>query len=160
MDPALASSVSEYETLIAEEGSILEHSSALRFAERFRSGGLANDVLFAELFELPNELDNTHAALWLASLAKAIEYLAGRRSAVLRAPNLQHLGFDLCHPHGNHSAIFQPGLSGMAPGLRSALNEACLFDSIDSARYYLPQANALDYGALPFCIVKVWRVIA
>ncbi len=132
---------------------------ATELQRRFLAWGITLEVIYGEIVVIPSNLDKyPHGALWSENLNSALVHRHDSHDSLGSRPgNIDFLGFDISHPVPTfHSAISQPGLNDNCPNLPEHLNKNGLFDTLEEALPFLSEANSLDYGLLPFCILGVW----
>lgn len=135
---------------------------ARRFQQAFLRQGYRFELVYAQILEIPSHLERyPHGELWLRDMELAAGHLVRVHEQITHAArNLDVLGIDISHPTITfHSAIFQPGLHRRVPDLPRYLNERGLFPDIVAARPFVSEANAMDYGAFPFCSIKISQVL-
>jgi hypothetical protein len=133
------------------------------FQHAFRTHGYDFELVYAQILEIPAHLDDyPHGRLWLRDLELAADHLIRVHEQIDRSlSNLALLGVDISHPTIMfHSAIFQPGLNRRVPDLPGYLNDHGLFPNFENARPLIDDANAMDYGAFPFCGIEISHVIS
>lgn len=127
----------------------------------FRAESVDLELIYADIVSIPDSRDLPHGALWSDTLRDLLLEWTSTHEQLSGPPDeATFLGFDLSHPIPSfHSAIFQPGLHETQPNLPRYLNEQGLFDDFDSAKRFLGAANEMDYGLMPFCVLRVWSII-
>ncbi len=136
-------------------------ASSLHFQQAFRRHGYDFELIFAKLLEIPPRIEEyPHGQLWLEDLDLAADRLVRIHERIGHDPtNVMVLGVDISHPTVEfHSAIFQPGFHRRVPDLPRYLNDYGLLPSIEVARPLVDEANAMDYGAFPFCAIEISHV--
>ena len=145
-----------------ENGTLnVDYVLADRLLLDFQSHQFEVELIYVELSVIPKGLEEyPHGVLWAEELERALAYIQKVGRPLKERPQEAHsLGYDLAHPiRSFHSAIFQPGLHKTCPLLPQMLNKYGLFFDLATAMTVLDQANALDYGGLPFCILEVFSM--
>jgi hypothetical protein len=131
---------------------------AREYQQQFLKGGITLEVIYGEIVEIPNVDKYPHSALWSENLESALLHRYDIHQRIGSRPdNIEFLGFDISHPVPTfHSAILQPGLNSKCLHLPHQLNSNGLFNTFEDAVPVLDDANSLDYGLLPFCILGIW----
>ncbi len=140
-----------------------DRALALDFRRAFRREGVELEVVYGEVTAVPENLETYPGGTpWARTLLSALQGMHNRNAHFARRPQgLDFLGYDISHPVPTfHSAIYQPGLHRVQPDLPRYLNRHGLFGDLATALRFLHAANAMDYGALPFCVLQVWSVTA
>lgn len=131
---------------------------ASQLQRQFESEGIDFEIVYSEIVEVPNLGGYPNESLWSENLKTVL----GHRQDVhdrlgSRPENIEFFGFDISHPVPTfHSAILQPGLDRKHPSLAQELNTHGLVDTIEAASDLAMDANSLDYGPLPFCVLGIW----
>ncbi|MBN1771211.1 MAG: hypothetical protein JXB32_08130 [Deltaproteobacteria bacterium] len=130
---------------------------ALEFQREFAAQGITLEVIYADVVHIPRDLSQyPKEDVRTRSLQGCVPtWVRMHRPPTERPEGLKSLGFDLSDPIPTfHSALYQPGLSRVAPSVRGDLNAAGLFADLGDALRWLPVALSLDYG-VPFCVIEV-----
>jgi hypothetical protein len=138
-------------------------SRLARLRDGFENEGVRFDLVYAEIVLVPNDLARyKRGALWKRELRNSLEqWISQVPSDTPSHEDFALLGYDISHPFPTfHSAINQPGLGDREPSLRNMLNRNGLLDEMSPAADLMAEANELDYGPLPFCVISVWAVEA
>jgi hypothetical protein len=136
---------------------LLAQSLCLAFSKE----GIRLEVVYGELLLIPTNLANyPRGRLWAEELLRILQQEQPIHSKFEDRPkNLCLLGLDISQLFESfHSVIVQPGLDRTCPHLSQHLNSHGLFDDLDTAAEFLHEANKMDYGPLPFCVLGIWEV--
>jgi hypothetical protein len=136
----------------------VEARLASQLKQQFESEGINFEIVYSEILRIPNFDGCPHKSLWSENLTSVLSHRqAVHERLVCRPENIEFLGFDISHPVPTfHSAILQPGLDSRHPSLPQRLNTHGLLDTIEEALDLAAEANSLDYGMLPFCVLGIW----
>ena len=123
------------------------------------------EVVFAKIVAIPPDLSvYPHRSIWANTVEQGMNSLMklltnaslrlGRHSCIPK--NFVSLGYDISQAIPNfHSAIRQPGLVNTCPDLPKNLNENGLFGYQECAEKFMSEANQMDYGSEPHCVIEV-----
>lgn len=140
----------------------IEH--ALRLQEVFEDEGIAFEVIYTEVTEVPTDPSQyprgpekqTHLRKSFQSFGDINDHWSARPR-----PEGVWLGYDIAWPVPSfHSTLYQPGLPKQDLGLPGILNEHGLIAELPVARVVANASNVMDYGPLPFCVCSVWSIRA
>lgn len=134
---------------------------ASQLQQQFETEGLNFEIVYSEIVEIPNFEGSPHEGLWSENLKTVLMHRQAVHDRLGSRPeNIEFLGFDISHPVPTfHSAILQPGLDRKHPSLPQELNSHGLVDTIETASDLAMEANTLDYGLLPFCVLGIWNYL-
>lgn len=137
---------------------------AQELCRELQSFGIKSEVIYAEISAIPQDLSQyPHGELWAKGLKEGMGFIKRRLENIpglaltQRPPSLAWLGYDVAHPTPwFHSAIVQPGLHHICPTLPTDLNQNGLLPNLGIAEHFMEEANKMDYGTEPFCVVAVF----
>ncbi len=138
-----------------QSGSYLDLAVAQGLASALAQHGVHLEVICVEILGAPGSVKDYAGEKRIRQFAG---YEAKVHDSVSKVINhMEFLGYDVSLPFPSfHSAIFQPGLDKASISLSATLNDNGLIGDAEVAALVCGQANLMDYGPRPFCVLGVW----